>query len=77
MRAGLALMAATALIGGLTMIVIPRERNGDGDGRRGDDDVEQVAAAAVPAPAASAAAAFACRVDTTGIATCWTTCPRR
>jgi hypothetical protein len=67
MRAGLALMAATALIGGLTMIVIPRERNGDGDGRRGDDDVEQVAAAAVPVPAAPAAAAFACRVDTTGI----------
>lgn len=71
MRAGLALMAATALVGGLTMIVVPRERNGDGDGRGDDDDVEQVAAApaaAVPALAAPAAAAFACRLDTAGIA---------
>lgn len=69
MRAGLALMAATALIGGLTMLIVPSERTGDG--RRGDDDAEQVAAApaaSVPAPADSAAAAFACRLDTTGIA---------
>jgi hypothetical protein len=73
MRAGMALMAATALVGGLTMIVVPQNRNGDGDGRRGDDDAEQVAAtpaaaAPVPSPVDSAAAAFACRLDTAGIA---------
>jgi hypothetical protein len=70
MRAGLALMAMTALIGGLTLVVIPRERGGDGDDRRGDDDgVEQVApvAAAVTSLVDSAAAAFACRLDTAGI----------
>ncbi len=71
MRAGMALMAATALIGGLTMVVVPRD--GDRDGRRDDDGAEQVAAAPVaaapvPSPAASAAGAFACRVDTSGIA---------
>lgn len=75
MRAGLALMAATALVGGLTMIVVPQNRDGDrdGDGRRDDDAVEQVAAtpagaaAATPSPVDSAAAAFACRPDTAGI----------
>jgi hypothetical protein len=69
MRAGLALMAATALIGGLTMIVVPRDR--DGDGRRDDGDAEQAAApvaAAVPSAVDSATVAFACRVDTAGVA---------
>ncbi|HEX5871755.1 MAG TPA: hypothetical protein VFY65_15110 [Longimicrobium sp.] len=73
MRAGLALMAMTALIGGLTLVVIPRERGGNGDGRRGDDDDDAVAqvvpaAAAVTSLADSAATAFACRLDTSGIA---------
>jgi hypothetical protein len=64
MRAGMALMAATAIIGGLTM-VIP-SRGGDGKRDRGDG-AEQVAAA-TPAVADSGAAAFACRTDTAGIA---------
>ncbi|HEU4881407.1 MAG TPA: hypothetical protein VFT45_04150 [Longimicrobium sp.] len=65
MRAGMALMAATAIIGGLTMAIPPRAGDGDRDGKR-DDGAEQVAAAA-PAPADSGAAAFACRTDTAGI----------
>lgn len=71
MRAGLLLMAATALVGGLTMVIPPRGFGSDRDGR-GDDNDEAVAAA--PAPAAtplaadSGAAAFACRAETAGIA---------
>jgi hypothetical protein len=63
MRAGLALMATTALVGGLTMLVVPLT----GDGRGGGDDKGQVAAA--PAGATQAAAgSVACRVDTAGVA---------
>ncbi|HEX2078180.1 MAG TPA: hypothetical protein VHG08_10745 [Longimicrobium sp.] len=69
MRTGLLLMAATAVVGGVTMLV--PERSG---GR--DRDEPAVAAADSPAgpaaaarPADSAAAgAFACRVDTAGVA---------
>lgn len=69
MRAGLLLMAATAFVGGLTMVIVPRDR--DGDRRDGDD--QPVAAAPAPAAAApvvtdSGAAAFACRAETAGIA---------
>ncbi|MBW3571135.1 MAG: hypothetical protein KY467_08515 [Gemmatimonadetes bacterium] len=71
MRAGMLLMAATALIGGLTMVIIPRDPDGDRDARRGDG-VEQslaaVPAAAAPADTAARAASFACRVDTSGVA---------
>lgn len=66
MRAGMALLAAIAIIGGLTTLIPPRGGDGDRDGTRGDKGAEQVAAA-VPAPADSAAA-FACRTDTAGIA---------
>jgi hypothetical protein len=73
MRAGMALMAATALIGGLTVLLNPRERNGDREGRDDNDGVAQVAAAspaaaAVPPAGDSAAAAFACVTDTFGVA---------
>jgi hypothetical protein len=64
MRSGLALMAATALIGGLTMVVVPRERAGEGGARLGD----QVQAAVPAADSTAPAATFACRVDTAGIA---------
>jgi hypothetical protein len=66
MRAGLALMATTALVGGLSMLVVPLT----GDGQGGGNDVGQVAAAAAgasPAAANPAAAAVACRVDTAGV----------
>lgn len=69
MRAGLALMAATALIGGLTMVVIPRDRDRrDGDGEEQVAAAPPVAAAPVPSAVDSAAGAFACRMDTAGIA---------
>ncbi|HEX2210738.1 MAG TPA: hypothetical protein VHG93_23855 [Longimicrobium sp.] len=76
MRAGLLLMAATALIGGLAMVVVPQDRDGDGDlDGRDDAALETVAAtpppAAVPAADSAAArpgAAFACTVDASGVA---------
>lgn len=73
MRAGLVLMAIIAAIGGLSLLVLPRDgdRNGNGDG----DRVEAVAAAPAteqpaPAPADSGApaAAVACRVDASAVA---------
>lgn len=70
MRAGLLLMAATALIGGLTTLVVPRDRDGDG-GRRERDQAQNAAvdsAAAAPPAVDSAAVAFACRVDAGGVA---------
>lgn len=73
MRAGLLLMAATALIGGLATVVVPQDRDGDRNGR--DSEPQKAARASAPAtPAAAvrdslaAPAAFACRVDAGGIA---------
>lgn len=70
MRAGLALMAVIAAVGGLSMVVLPQEdRDGDRDRKNDNDRVEAVApppgtplAATQPAPA-GAPGAFACRVD--------------
>lgn len=68
MRTGLLLMAATAVVAGLTMLV-PERANG---GRDGDEPAAADPATGTPAvapPADSAAAgAFACRVDTAGVA---------
>lgn len=77
MRAGLVLMVVIAAVGGLSMVVLPDDR--DGNGKKGGDGkdrdrVEAVAAApvpaapAVPAPADSAAPAQLCRTDASGIA---------
>lgn len=74
MRAGLVLMVVIAAVGGLSMVVLPEDRDGDGkkDGDGRDRDrVEAVAATpAAPAPAAadSTAQAELCRTDVTGIA---------
>lgn len=69
MRTGLLLMAATAVVAGVTMLVAPPERN------RGRDrdalvtaDTLADSSAAVRADSAGAARAFACRVDTSGVA---------
>jgi hypothetical protein len=63
MRAGMALMGATALLGGLTLLVVPRT----GEGRGGGDDAGRVAA--VPAAVSQESAnAVDCRVDTAGVA---------
>lgn len=74
MRAGLALMAVIAAVGGLSLVVLPDEGkkngNGDGDGDR-VAAVAPAAAAAVPPVVAGALAdssgAFACRQDAAGI----------
>lgn len=73
MRAGLLLMAATAVIGGLATVVVPQDRDGDRGRGGGGDEPEKVAAAPAPAAAEppatdSTAAAFACRVDARGVA---------
>jgi hypothetical protein len=78
MRAGLALMAVIAAVGGLSLLVLPQEGNGDGkgDGNGKDRDRPQAvapAAAAVPPVVTQAltgdtTGAFACRVDAAGIA---------
>ena len=68
MRTGLLLMAATAVVAGLTTLVAPSERSGD---RKRDESA--LAAADSPADAsradsAAAPRAFACRVDTSRVA---------
>jgi hypothetical protein len=76
MRAGLALMAVIAAVGGLSILVLPQERDGDkkGDGDGKDRDRVQAVAPAPATPTAGlpfatdTAGAFACRVDATGIA---------
>ncbi|HEU0300228.1 MAG TPA: hypothetical protein VFR37_12255, partial [Longimicrobium sp.] len=69
MRTGLLLLAATAVVAGLSMLVSPSRRNDGG----GDRDESALAAAdtpvtARPADSAAAQGAFACRVDTAGVA---------
>jgi hypothetical protein len=76
MRAGLALMAVIAAVGGLSMLVLPQDRDGDGKADKDEKDrdrVEAVSSASGPPAAAQTAAgdttnAFACRVDTAGVA---------
>lgn len=70
MRAGFALMAVIAAVGGLSMVVLPQEdRDGDRDKKKDRDRVEAPAVAAgTPLPAsqpapADSAGAFACRAD--------------
>jgi hypothetical protein len=70
MRTGLLLMAATAVVAGVTMLVAPPERSGGRDRERDAlaADTPADTSAAVRADSAGAAGAFACRVDTAGVA---------
>lgn len=74
MRAGLALMAVIAAVGGLSMLVLPQEQDGDNQGDGKDRDRVEAAASTPAAPPAGTplpgdtARAFACRVDAAGIA---------
>lgn len=75
MRAGLALMAVIAAVGGLSLLVLPPEGDGNGKGGGNGKDRDRVqAVAAAPAHPAAAqpvpgdtSGAFACRVDAAGI----------
>ncbi len=69
MRTGLLLMAATAVVAGVTMLVEPPGRNGDQKRDQFAAEAADTPAAARPVdPAAAAVGAFACRVDTAGVA---------
>jgi hypothetical protein len=70
MRAGLVLMAVIAAVGGLSMIVLPSDRDGDGKKNgKGKNRVEAAApAVATPLTAADSGAAELCRTDAAGIA---------
>ncbi|HST58621.1 MAG TPA: hypothetical protein VLK84_08035 [Longimicrobium sp.] len=76
MRAGLAIMAVIAAVGGLSLVVLPDEGKKNGKKGNGDGDDGRVAVvapagtAAVPpvaAAVADSAAGFSCRQDAAGI----------
>lgn len=71
MRAGLAIMAVIAAVGGLSLVVLPAEGKKNGKNDRDDDRVAAVApagaAAVPPAALADSAGGFACRQDAAGI----------
>jgi hypothetical protein len=78
MRAGLALMAVIAAVGGLSLLVLPQEGNGDGKGGGNGKDRGRVQAAA-PAPGpvpptvvqaltGDTTGTLACRVDAAKVA---------
>lgn len=76
MRAGFALMAVIAAVGGLSLVVLPEENRGGGRDRDRDDDRVEAASPAAPGTSLAAAgivpddsaAAFACRVDGASVA---------
>lgn len=67
MRAGLALMAFTALVAGVSLLVVPRDRDGNGPRTFAPDTAGPAAETAGAAPAAGPPRSFACGVDTAGV----------